>query len=85
MHSRAESGQSLGDRPDLGHANDNRERNTALERINVAGFERRHELIVVLDAGDCASDAFGFQGGLNQRGIVGVILQVQDVERGFHA
>src|SRR6185295_5021470 len=27
----------------------------------------------------------GFQGGAHERGIVGIILQVQDVERGFHA
>ena len=27
----------------------------------------------------------GFQGGLNERGIVWIILQMQDVERGFHS
>src|ERR1035441_4168524 len=33
---------------------------------------------------DRTSDVPGLQGGLNQRGIVWIILQVQDVERGFH-
>jgi hypothetical protein len=47
-------------------------------------FERRHKFIVVLHAGGRTRDALGFQGALNERGIVGIILQVQDVERGFH-
>jgi hypothetical protein len=47
-------------------------------------FERRHKIMVVLHAGGGTSDALGVQGGLNERGIVWIILQVQDVERGFH-
>ena len=55
------------------------------DQVNAAVFERRHKIIVVLHAGGRTSDAPGFQGGLNERGIVWIILQVQDVERGFHS
>jgi hypothetical protein len=54
------------------------------DQVNAAAFERRHKIIAVLHAGGRASDAIGFQGGLNERGIVGIIFQVQDVEWGFH-
>ena len=54
------------------------------DQVNAAAFERRHKIIAVLHAGGRTSDAVGFQGGLNERGIVWIILQVQDVERGFH-
>jgi hypothetical protein len=47
-------------------------------------FERRHKIIAGLHTGGRTSDALGLKGGLNERGIVWIILQVQDVERGFH-
>ena len=44
-------------------------------------FECRHILIAVLHAVDGTRDAPGFQSGLDERGINGIILQVQDAER----
>ena len=60
------------------------EREIRKDQVHAAAFERRHKTIAALHAGGRASDAIGFQGGLNERGIVGIVLQVQDVERGFH-
>ena len=61
-----------------------RQRAIRKDQVNAAAFERRHKIIAALHAGGGAIDALGFQGGLNERGIVWIILQVQDVEWGFH-
>jgi hypothetical protein len=47
-------------------------------------FKRRHKILVVLYMGDRTSDAPGFQGGLNEGDFLWIILQVQDMEWGFH-
>ena len=54
------------------------------DQVNTTPFERRDKIMAPFHAGGRTRDARGFQGGLNQRRIVGIILQVQNAERGFH-
>ncbi len=54
------------------------------DQVNASAFERRHKIILLLHQGGCTGDARGFQGELNERGIGWIILQVQNVEWGFH-
>ena len=74
----------MGSRLQRRHPVEARQRTVRKDQVDAALFERRHKTIVVLHAGDGTSDARGLQGGLDERGILGIILQVQNVERGFH-
>jgi hypothetical protein len=66
------------------HPIEGRQRIVRKDKVNAALFERRHKLSAALHAVDGTRDALGFQGGLHEHGIVWVIFQVQDAERGFH-
>lgn len=67
-----------------GQAIEGGQRKIGQDQVNAAVLERHHEISAALDAGDHAGDAAGFQGGVNQRGIVEIILQMEDMERGGH-
>ena len=49
-------------------------------QVNAAMFERRHKFIARLHARDRILNALGLQRALNERGIVWIILQVQDAQ-----
>jgi hypothetical protein len=61
-----------------------RQREIGQNQVNAPALQRRHESVSGLHADYLALDASGIQRGLNQFSIGGIILQMQNMEWGFH-